>query len=77
MPSAAAYWSGVASDVSPIFSPGDYEMRWPEIGGPFWYAEAPPFDPTKIEWIAFDVVSTDAAPVPFDFCLSNLALLTN
>ena len=72
-----AYWLGAANDVSPVFNPGHYEMRWPEIGGPIWYADPPPFDPTKIEWIAFDIVSTDAAPVPFDFRLTNLALLTN
>ena len=52
-------------------------MRWPEINGPFWFNEAPPFDPTKFEWIAFHVVSTTDAPVPFDFCLRNLVLLTD
>jgi hypothetical protein len=72
-----AYWNGASSDVSPILGPGHYEMRWPEVGGPLWYAAPPPFDPTKIEWIAFHVVSTEVAPVPFDFCLKNLALLTD
>ncbi|HEY5448014.1 MAG TPA: hypothetical protein VIQ54_04655 [Polyangia bacterium] len=73
----AAYWSGAGSDASPISGPGHYAMRWPEINGPFWFNEAPPFDPTKIEWIAFHVVSTTDAPVPFDFCLRNLVLLTD
>jgi hypothetical protein len=72
-----AYWSGAVSDASPISGPGHYEVRWPEVGGPFWFATPPPFDPTKIEWIAFHVVSTDVASVPFDFCLRNLALLTD
>jgi hypothetical protein len=73
----AAYWDGVVNDASPISGPGHYEVRWPEVGGPFWYAAPAPFDPTKIEWIAFHVVSTDVAPVPFAFCLTNLVLLTN
>jgi hypothetical protein len=73
----AAYWNGAADDISPVPGPGHYEVRWPEIGGPFWFAGAPPFDPAKIEWIAFHVVSTDAKPVLFDFCLNNLALLTD
>jgi hypothetical protein len=72
-----AFWLGAASDVSPVLGPGHYEMRWPDIGGPLWFAGPPPFDPTKIEWIAFHVVSTNAAPVPFNFCLKNLALLTD
>jgi len=72
-----AYWAGAANDMSPVLYPGHYELRWPEVGGPLWYAGPPPFDPTKIEWIAFHIVSTNVAPVPFDFCLSNLALLTN
>lgn len=72
-----AYWAGATNDISPVLGPGHYEMRWPEIGGPFWFADAPPFDPTKIEWVAFQVVSTDVAPVPFNFCISRLLLLTN
>jgi len=72
-----AYWDGVSNDTSPVLNPGHYEVRWPDVGGPFWFAGAPPFDPTKIEWVAFHVVSTDIAPVPFDFCLTNLSLLTD
>jgi hypothetical protein len=72
-----AYWSGATNDTSPVLGPGHYEVRWPEVGGPFWFADPPAFDPTKIEWIAFHVVSTNLASVPFDFCLNNLALLTD
>src|SRR5262249_33224659 len=72
-----AYWDGLVNDVSPVSAPGHYGSRWREIGGPFWFAGAPPSDPTEIEWVAFHVVSTDIEPVPFDFCISNLVLLTN
>lgn len=73
----AAYWSGAVSDVSPVSGPGHYEMRWPEVGGPIWFAGPPAFDPTQIEWIAFHVVSTVGEPVPFAFCISNPVLLRN
>jgi hypothetical protein len=72
-----AYWDGDTNDMSPVLSPGHSEVRCSEVGGPIWYAGPPPFDPTKIEWVAFHVVSTDVAPVPFDFCLTNLSLLTD
>jgi hypothetical protein len=75
--SSAAYWGGATMNLSPIAGPGHYEMRWSEIGGPFYLTSPPPFDPTKLEAIQFHVVSNTGAPVPFSFCLSNLMLLTN
>jgi len=74
---SAAYWGGASSDLSPVFAPGHYEIRWPEVGGPMYLPSPPPFDPTKLEAIHFHVVSNSFEPVPFNFCLSNLMLLTN
>jgi hypothetical protein len=74
----SAYWGGATLDLSPYQGPGHYEIRWPEIGGPLYLgATAPPFDPTKIESIAFHVVSRDYSPAPYDFCINNVVLLTN
>jgi hypothetical protein len=75
--SGAAWWGGASSNVSPIFSPGHYEIRWPEVGGPNYIPNPPPFDPTKLLAIDFHVVANQVGPVPFSFCLSNLMMLTN
>jgi len=72
-----AYWQGSSMDLSPLQSPGHYEIRWPEVGGPYFLQNPPPFDPTRLESIMFSVVSNAVAPVPFNFCISNVQLLTN
>jgi len=73
-----AYWAGATDDLSPITAPGHYEMRWAEIGGPKYLGSAaPPFDPTMLKWITFNVVSTTSSSIPYAFCISNATLLTN
>ena len=74
---SSAYWDGATSDDSPILTPGHYEMRWPEIGGPKYLTNPPPFDPTQLESITFFVYSNAVAPVPFSYCITNVMLLTN
>jgi hypothetical protein len=37
-------------------------------------SNAPPLDPTLVEAIHFQVGNTDAGPVDFDFCISNLQI---
>jgi hypothetical protein len=65
-------------DSSPYQGPGHYEIRWPDVGGPMYLGPgAPPFDPTMIDTVAFHIKSRPDAPTPYDFCISNLALLTN
>jgi hypothetical protein len=73
----AAYWQGAMADLSPLFRPGHYEIRWPEVGGPFYLPNPPAFAPTLLESVMFHVVSNTGAPVPFNFCISNVMLLTN
>jgi hypothetical protein len=74
----SAYWEGATLDLSPYQGPGHYQVRWPDVGGPLYLGPAaPPFDPTKIEAIMFHVVSRPDAPVSYDFCITNVALLTN
>jgi hypothetical protein len=72
----AAYWAGVLGDFSPVLA-GHNEFRWADVGGPYYLAAPPAFDPTKIQSIWFHVVSNRFEPVPYSFCLSNLKLLTD
>jgi hypothetical protein len=72
-----AYWGGATTDGSPITIPAHYEMRWSEIGGPVYLPYPPTFDPTRLISITFMVYSNSVAPVPFDFCVNNLRMLTN
>jgi hypothetical protein len=74
----SAYWDGAMMDVSPYQGPGRYEIRWPDVGGPQYLGPgAPPFDPTKIEYIGLALVARPDGQAPYDFCISNLTLLTN
>jgi hypothetical protein len=73
----AAYWMGATSDVSPVGAPARFEVRWPEVGGPMYLGpSAPPFDPREITSIRWQVVANTFGPVPYSFCIRNVALLT-
>lgn len=74
----AAYWGGATMDLSPYQGPGHYEIRWPDVGGPMYLGPgAPPFDPTKIESISFDVAGRADFAASYDLCVGNFTLLTN
>jgi hypothetical protein len=47
------------------------------VGGPFYLPNAPSFAPNLLESVVFHVVSNTGGPVPFNFCISNMTLLTN
>jgi hypothetical protein len=72
-----AFWQGAGNDLSPISSPWHYEIPWSEVGGPSYRADPPPFDPTTLEAIRFDVVSNAVGPISYSFCISNLAFFRN
>jgi len=73
----AAYWMGAMADTSPVLSGGHFEVRWSEVGGPQYLGpSAPPFDPHQINTIRWQVVPNPFESVPYDFCISNVALLT-
>ena len=72
----AAYWGGATSNASPVF-PGRNEVRWSDVGGPFYLTTPPRFDPTKLEDVDFHVVVNTSAPVPYSFCISNVVMLTD
>jgi hypothetical protein len=71
-----AYWFGSAMDLSPVTGPGHYEIRWAEVGGPFYVAAPPPFDPRRLEAIQFHVPSVDFETRPYNFCIKNTVMLT-
>ena len=74
----AAYWQGAVSDTSPVLRSGHYEIRWQEVGGPFYMgASAPPFDSTRLTSIRFHVVPNMIMPIPYGFCIRNTAFLMN
>jgi hypothetical protein len=72
----AAYWGGANANLSPLVV-GTNTIRWAMVGGPMYLAMPPAFDPTKITGIQFHVVANTSAAVPYEFCISNLAPITN
>ncbi len=74
---AAAYWEGPTEYLSPLVAPGHQEIRWHEVGGPEYVSSPPPFDPTKIQSVWFDVVSNGSSAVDYSFCINNMTALTN
>jgi hypothetical protein len=72
-----AYWGGAMLLLSPLRLPGHYEIRWADVGGPVYRGQNLPFDPTGLTAIRFVIAPTNNGPVPFDFCINNVALLTD
>jgi hypothetical protein len=67
-------WGGATADTAPVHI-GRNEFRWPDVGGPHYIPEPPPFDPTQILSIEFGVKEDQFAPKSFAFCISALTAL--
>jgi hypothetical protein len=75
--SGAAYWNG--GDATMANSPvkkGHNEFLFTKVGGPSYLAAPPAFDPTMINSIQFHIPTNATAAVPYMFCLSNMAAIT-
>jgi hypothetical protein len=73
----AAYWGGRSTNASPVLA-GHNAFFWTDVGGPMSSFLSPPaFDPTKLLSLRFHVITNGAAAFSFNFCISNLTLLTN
>ena len=85
----APYWDGAIRASSPLTgttaNPQHVEIRWADIGGPFYLMqEAPavdfdgyPFDPRAVQAIQFLVFTNTAVATPYNFCVANLSFLKN
>lgn len=85
----APYWEGAVSEASPLTgttaNPQHVEIRWANIGGPYYLGEVTPpvdftqypFDPKAVQAIQFLVFTNTAAATPYNFCVANLSFLTN
>jgi len=71
-----AYWGGAQSDTSPLVE-GRNEIRWADVGGPFYVANPPAFDETQLIGILFVVWAVMNQKTPFDYCVSDLVALTD
>jgi hypothetical protein len=71
-----AYWGGSTSNFSPVVA-GHNEIRWSEVGGPFYLTDPPPFDPNKLEDVDLHVIANPVAPIPYSFCINNIVMLTS
>jgi hypothetical protein len=69
-------WEGAVSGFSPVY-PGVNVVKWADVGGPMYAANPPPFDPSQLEGMQFQVLPSVLQPTPFAFCLSNLTALTD
>jgi hypothetical protein len=72
----AAYWGGKSSNTSPVVA-GHNSFKWADVTGPMYATNPPAFDPTMILSIQFHVPTNTSAVAPFNYCISNLKLLTN
>lgn len=59
---------------------GHVVIHWSDIGGPMYLAgqgvTAPKFDVTKVQSIQLQVFTNTTTATPYNFCISNLAVLT-
>ncbi len=72
----APYWGGATANYSPIAGTGHYEIRWPQVGGPHYLTFPPPFDPSKLQRVEFEIITSQFSPVSYNFCVNNLVMLT-
>jgi hypothetical protein len=76
------YWKGDMLDHSPLLPNQTYKIYWNEVAGPDYLTKQtpaitpPPFDPTKVQSIQFQVFTNASTTTPFSFCVDNLTLLT-
>jgi hypothetical protein len=69
-------------DHSTISTTAVNVVHWSDILGPAYLLSQtpmvtpPPFDPTKVESIQFQVFTNTGAAIPYAFCVNNLTLLT-
>jgi hypothetical protein len=75
-PNTGPWWGGATNRASPVV-PGFNMVRWADVGGPNFQVNPPPFDPRHLLKIQFQVVPNEQAAVPFEFCVSNLAVRTD
>lgn len=82
-PAGPPYYDGAAQPYSPVSNNTHVVVPWDDVGGPGPFTLAidsprpPPFDPSQLETIQFQVLTNVAASVPYQFCINNLALLTD
>lgn len=69
----SAYWGASATFPSSPVEPGENYVPFSEVKQP---KAAVPFDPATLLGVQFHVPTNDKAPTPFDFCISNLRLVT-
>lgn len=70
------WWGGATSDTSPVHA-GRNEIRWAAVGGPHYFANPPPFDPTLIRTIEFGIKADNLDAKSFAFCINELTALTD
>ena len=79
----APYYQGGSRDSSFLFNNAHVVIRWTDVGGPrYLYSRtppvtAPPFNPTKLLSIQFQVFTNTSTATPYAFCVANLTLLRN
>jgi hypothetical protein len=80
------YFSNAVSDDHSTLvgstTPGPNTVLWKDILGPYYLSQqtpavpAPPFLPSMVESIQFQVFTNDKTSTPYAFCVNNLTLLT-
>jgi hypothetical protein len=70
----AASWGGATTSWSPVHA-GHNEFTWKDVGGPWYLANPPPFDESKLIQIGFQLPSNTTHAVSYRFCIKNLTAL--
>jgi hypothetical protein len=80
------YWEGGTMAYSPLAvqAPPAVQhvvIHWADVGGPMYLVQQnitpPKFDITKVQSIQFQVFTNTTSTSPYQFCVANLALLTD
>jgi hypothetical protein len=75
------YYKGATIDNSMLTNNAIVTIRWADVGGPAYLLSQmpavtpPPFDPTQVFSIQWQVFTNTSTATPYQFCVTNLALL--
>jgi len=70
-----AWWNGATTNVSPVVA-GTNVIHWTDVTGPMYVTNPPALDTTMVTTIDFHVITNTTAAGSFNFCISNVTVLT-
>jgi hypothetical protein len=74
-PDGPPTYQGTAQPYSTLSDGTHVVIHWDAVGGPYGAANPVLFDPSKLQTMQIQVLSSASASTPYEFCVANLTVL--